>query len=55
MHASHLPKENVAKRAEILLQIPFVFRWIVGVGDYSIQGPKDGYPVEQETLGEVVV
>jgi hypothetical protein len=32
-----------------------VFRWVVGIGDYYIDGHKDGYPVEQEKIGQMVV
>jgi hypothetical protein len=47
LHALQFPKEYVVKQAESVLQI--------SLGDYYIEGPKDGYPVEQEKLGEVVV
>jgi hypothetical protein len=55
MHALHFPNEDLAKQAESFFPHFFFFRWVVGVGDYYIEGPKDGYPVKQETLGEVVV
>jgi hypothetical protein len=43
-------KEDTVKEAESVLQIAFVFRWVVGTGDYKNGGHKYGYPVEQEKL-----
>jgi hypothetical protein len=31
--------------------VSFVFQWVVGRGKYYIDGPNDGYPVEDEKLG----
>jgi hypothetical protein len=33
----------------------FIFRWVVGRGDYYADGPKDGYPAEQEKPEQMVV
>jgi hypothetical protein len=33
----------------------FVFRWVVGRGDYYVDGPTDSYPVEQEKVEQLVV
>jgi hypothetical protein len=50
MNALRLKKEDTAKRAESVLRMSFVSWWAVGRGDYYIDGSKDGYPVEHETL-----
>jgi hypothetical protein len=42
------------KKAESVLRMPFVFRWVVCRGDYYIDGPKDGYPLEQEKEEQLV-
>jgi hypothetical protein len=32
-----------------------MFQWEIGRGKYYIDGPNDGYPVEDEKLGDVFV
>jgi hypothetical protein len=55
VHALRFKKEDTAKKAESILRMSFVFRLVVDRGDYYIDGPKDGYPVEQEKLEQLVV
>jgi hypothetical protein len=43
----------MAKKADSVLSESFVFRWVVGRGNYYIYGPKDGYPVGYEKLGQI--
>jgi hypothetical protein len=41
--------------ADSVLHVSFLFWWVVGRRNCYIDGPNDGYPVEYEKLGEMVV
>jgi hypothetical protein len=48
-------KGGCDKTSDSVLWVSLVFRWVVGRGNYYIDGPKDGYPVENKKLGQMVV
>jgi hypothetical protein len=54
MHVFRFEKDDVKKKDSVF-PVSFVFRWVVGRGKYYIDGLNDGYPVEDEKLGEIVV
>jgi hypothetical protein len=45
----------VKKTSDSVLRVSFVFRWVVGRGNCYIDGQNDGYPVEDEKVGEMVL
>jgi hypothetical protein len=55
MHALRFEKDDVRKTADSVFCVSFVFRWVVSRGKYYIDGPNDGYPVEDEKLVEFFV
>jgi hypothetical protein len=55
MHVLRFKKEDMPKKSEIILRMSFVFWWLVGRSSYYIDGPKYGYPVGKEKLGQMVV
>jgi hypothetical protein len=50
MHALRFEKDDLTKIADSVFRVSFVFQWVVGRGKYYIDGPNDGYPVEDEKL-----
>jgi hypothetical protein len=50
MHALRFEKDDLKKNADSVFRVSFMFRWVVGRGKYYIDGPNDGYPVENEKL-----
>jgi hypothetical protein len=50
MHVFRVEKDDLKKIADSVFRVSFVFRWVVGRAKYYIDGPNDGYPVEDEKL-----
>jgi hypothetical protein len=50
MHALCFEKDDLKRIVDSVCRVSFVFWWVVGRGKYYIDGPKDGYPVEDEKL-----
>jgi hypothetical protein len=50
MHALRFEKDVLKKNVDSVLCVSFVFRWVFGRGKFYIDGPNDGYPVENEKL-----
>jgi hypothetical protein len=50
MHALRFEEDDLKRNAYSVFCVPFLFRWVVGRGKYYMDGPNDGYPVEDEEL-----
>jgi hypothetical protein len=55
--ASHLKLHDNLKGGyftkDSVFRVSFVFRWVVGRGKYYIDGPNDGYPVDNKRQREI--